>query len=265
MKLLPILLLLLAAQPARSQSIDRDNPTGYLYEQFIASQSRWLLKALDERSNNHSDLRISTFFESWRTFQQQAETPEPLLDTLYRLSTDIAHLNAAGILIKYPSPTRYNLLFPQRYAVLPDNLFPQKRYPSPDLREAIETGIFYPCADTTRRTLNITHEYNQILNSPLWGIPIPGLREIPAQAPAYETASKYMELLGEWLPVASGPFWECDYIQPAAVEWLTLNESRTKALATISCDNGGIYRIDLAPMNGRWQIIRVKRIGEWCN
>ena len=44
-----------------------------------------------------------------------------------------------------------------------------------------------------------------------------------------------MELLEERIRVTIGHFFECDYIRPASVDRLLLNESRTAALGSVRC------------------------------
>ena len=72
-----------------------------------------------------------------------------------------------------------------------------------------------------------------------------------------------MELLEERIPVTIGHFFECNYIRPASVDRLLLNESRTAALACVYSSDGGIYHIRMSPAEGRWQIRCIEQKGCW--
>ena len=269
MKLLSVLALLLTVLPVRSQSIDRPESPNYLYLQFIASQTRAFIRALDDLSNNQSDLRLQAFFKSWQALPPQDTVQEPLIDTLYRLVTDIRELNAAGASIPQPSPTRYDFLFPQQHYILPDSCFSRTESTGhhPRAGLAIEADYTYPHATAPDRVILITEELDWVFNCALSRAAIPGvLFSTPTGNRieiTYEEYEKYIQLLKSWIPIRNG-FGGFDYRRSVAIQWLSLNASHTKARAEIAGSDWYMYRIQLEPVNGRWKIVRMEEIGEWC-
>lgn len=271
MKLLPILLLLLAAQPARSQSIDRDNPPNYFYLQFIASQAREFIHALDELSDNRSDRRLNAFFKSWQTVAPQDRVQEPLIDTLHRLITNIGELNAAGASICPLQPTRYDFVFREQYYILPDSCF--SRILSLDHNSwfdlSNEADYTYPLVNVPDNAILVTKELDWILDRVLSGSTIQSiLLHTPTDNRMNVTKErhrKYISLLKEWIPIKNGHFGGFDYQWPIRTGWILLNESHTRAIAEVSCwkKYWPIYQIHLEPINGRWKIVRMEEIGEW--
>ena len=271
MKLLPVLLLLLTALPARSQSIDRDNSPDYFYLQFIASQTRAFIQALDELSDNRSDRRLDAFFKSWQAVAPQDKIQEPLIDTLHRLITDIGELNAAGASIRPLQPTRYDFVFREQYYILPDSCF--SRILSLDHNSwfdlSTEADYIYPLGSVPDNAILVTEELDWVLDCVLSGYTIPNiLLHTPTDNRmnvTRERYGKYINLLKEWIPIKNGHFGGFDYRWPIRIGWILLNESRTRAIAEISYwkKYWPIYQIHLEPINGRWKIVRMEEIGEW--
>ena len=272
MKLLSVLALLLTVLPVRSQSIDRPESPNYLYLQFIASQTRAFIRALDDLSNNQSDLRLQVFFKSWQAVAPHGKVKEPLIDTLHHLITNIGELNAAGTSICPLQPTRYDFVFREQYYILPDSCF--SRILSLDHSSwfdlSTEADYTYPLVSVPDNAILMTKELDWVLNCVLSGFTIPSiLPHTPTDNKMNVTRERYRKyicLLKEWIPIKNGHFSGFDYQWPIRTSWILLNESHTRAIAEVSCwkKYWPIYQIHLEPINGRWKIVQMEEIGEWC-
>lgn len=118
-KTLLICSLLLLANRWPAQAAPPPDSDTLLYQVFVERGAEALSEALDSASEE----LCHAFFADWRQNNPPTGAGDPLIDTIYRHSTDINLLNRLGASLKPgKSPARYRLLFPTTFCILPDTI-----------------------------------------------------------------------------------------------------------------------------------------------
>lgn len=75
---------------------------------------------------------------------------------------------------------------------------------------------------------------------------------------------RYMQIAG-WIPLQRGHWGEWSYDPVMEIDRILLNESRNQARVDIRTDDFNVYQLCLAPdSTGRWQAVKLRHVGYWC-
>lgn len=250
--------------------------TDSLGMEFIERSQEELLQAIDAPE----DSLLDAFFSRWQRFgTPPLNDEEPLIDTLYRLATDIFALNRLGARLSSNSETRYHCMYETMYYILPDTLpidrihyiglceetihfSNPERLKHPDdsdipffiEREVPPARRCYPRSPDPKRALYVTKTYARIVlgifDGYEWGSPIWTSR---------------IERMAEWIPVGMGHWADIVFdFNAVNISHIVLNESRNEAIVLFNGNDGNIYNLYLSPdRTGRWRQVQVTTVGMW--
>lgn len=282
-KSLPALCLLLAATGARGQLPEEEKRRiGELTARFAEA-----LQAPDESL-------LDAFFERWQQQELTIGAGEPLIDTLYWLATDTVTLKRLGIGRIIPRPrSRYDILPQTKYCILPDTLqltdihridgdrmtladrldtLPGGRTVYINSRKYPVSGIpFFPRARHPERTHYLTRVYQHAVKDAIdsvWALTYQKAYSEEVEEKGKELLRRMDERITGLIPYNSYN-WELEFYPEACVQYIAVNESRSRAAAGIILQStiySGCYktfRVDLAPDgNGAWHAVRLVFTGE---
>lgn len=286
-KSLPALCLLLTATGAHGQLPEEEKRRiGELTARFAEA-----LQTPDGRL-------LDAFFERWQRQELTIGAGEPLIDTLYRLATDTVTLKRLGIGRIIPRPrSRYDILPLTKYYILPDTLpltdicgidqdrmtladrpdtlpdtLPGGRTGAVNRREYAVSGIaFFPRSRHPERTRYLTRVYRHAVRDAIdsvWALTYQKAYSEEVEEKGKELLRRMDERITGLIPYNSYN-WELEYYPEACVQYIAVNESRSRAAAGIILQStvySGCYktfRVDLAPDgNGAWHAVRLVRTNE---
>lgn len=282
-KSLPALCLLLTATGAHGQLPEEEKRRiGELTARFAEA-----LQAPDGRL-------LDAFFERWQRQELTIGAGEPLIDTLYWLATDTVTLKRLGIgrIILRPR-SRYDILPQTKYCILPDTLqltdihridqdrmtladrldtLPDGRMVCINSRQYPVSGIaFFPRSRHPERTRYLTRVYQHAVMDAIdsvWALTCQKAYSGVTEGKGEELLRRLDERISGLIPYDSYN-WYLEYYPEACVQYIAVNESRSRAAAgiilqsTIYSGRYKTFRVDLAPDgNGAWHAVRLVFTGE---